>query len=109
MEINKEQKIANSSFQPKFSNPIISPVKDYNPFGTPLLKTDGKYPFMNSPFIPSIQTPAKPMDWAPFMALSNETPFGASKIFSPLVSAGASKVNYQNYSFAQKNLLTEFR
>lgn len=116
MEIAKDQHGSSnqnvSSFthhqipQFKTTSTIFSPIKDYNPFDTPQLKTEIKLTSLNSPFVPNI-TPAK-IDWFMQNNNNNETPINASRIFSPFISANQNKVSYQNFHLVQKNLLTEF-
>lgn len=76
----------------KATTTLFSPIKDYNPFDTPHLKTDIKLQMMSSPFV---------NNW-----FINETP--NSRVFSPFVSTSQNKTSYTNFNLVQKNLLAEF-
>ena len=76
----------------KATTNLFSPIKDYNPFDTPHIKTDIKLQMMSSPFV---------NNW-----FINETP--NSRVFSPFVSTSQNKTSYTNFNLVQKNLLAEF-
>ena len=76
----------------KATTNLFSPIKDYNPFDTPHIKTDIKLQMMSSPFV---------NNW-----FINETP--NSRVFSPFVSTSQNKISYTNFNLVQKNLLAEF-